>query len=162
MKIRSGLAVLLWCGVLLCACSGRNAAGAQAPEGKAQTGLPVVVLRSGQTELKVEVARSEQQKNVGLMFRRELADGNGMLFVYTADQPLSYWMKNTYIPLTIAYLSAEGVIREIYDMEPLSLAPVSSSRSVRYALEVPRGWFERAGLAIGDRFEFPAGFPENL
>jgi uncharacterized membrane protein (UPF0127 family) len=159
LKLARKFPIFLFVVVMLFSCSGRKPAGAQPVDGKPQAGLPVIALRSGDVELTVELARSDQEKNIGLMYRRELADGKGMLFVYTADQMLSYWMKNTYIPLSIAYLSAEGEIREIYDMVPLSLAPVSSTRSVRYALEVPQGWFERAGLKPGDRFEFPAGFP---
>jgi uncharacterized membrane protein (UPF0127 family) len=102
-----------------------------------------------------ELARSPEEQAAGLMFRKTLADGRGMLFVYEEDRRLSFWMKNTLVPLSIAYLAADGTIREIYDMEPQSLKAVSSIRSVRYALEVPRGWFDRAGLAVGDRFGIP-------
>lgn len=148
-------------GVLLGAgCAGGDESDKAAAPGQAQSGLPEIVLHSGQAEVRVELAVSDEQKNIGLMFRRELADGRGMLFVYDADQRMSYWMKNTFVPLSIAFLSAEGIIREIYDMQPESLASVSSSRSVRYALEVPQGWFGRVGLKPGDQFRFPEGFPD--
>jgi uncharacterized membrane protein (UPF0127 family) len=78
-----------------------------------------------------------------------------MLFVFQSDQLLSFWMKNTLVPLSIAYISHDGRILEIYDMQPGDLNPVSSSRSVRYALEVPQGWFNRSGLGVGDRLEIP-------
>jgi uncharacterized membrane protein (UPF0127 family) len=78
-----------------------------------------------------------------------------MLFVEESDRLLSFWMKNTVLPLSIAYISASGVISEIHDLKPGQLNPVRSSRSLRYALEVPQGWFERAGVAVGDRVEIP-------
>jgi uncharacterized membrane protein (UPF0127 family) len=126
---------------------------------KAQATLPTVLLKSGNVELLAEVAKSDAEKTCGLMFRQALDDGKGMIFVYYDDSKLTFWMKNTLVPLSVGYLSSEGVIREILDMQPLSLAPVPSSHYVRYALEVPQGWFGRAGLSVGDKFELPAGFP---
>jgi uncharacterized membrane protein (UPF0127 family) len=117
---------------------------------KLQTSRIVIANRDGQeVGLTVEVARTAEEHGKGLMFRKKLADGEGMLFVYERDQILSFWMKNTTIPLSIAFISAGGRITEIKDMTPLSLSPVRSSRSVRYALEAPQGWFERSGIAAG-------------
>jgi uncharacterized membrane protein (UPF0127 family) len=76
-----------------------------------------------------------------------------MLFIFDRDEILSFWMKNTLVSLSIAYISSEGKIVEIHDLEPGNLNPVRSSRSVRYALEVPRGWFTRTGLGPGDRLD---------
>ncbi len=115
--------------------------------------LPTVELKIGTVSIKAEVAKSPRERERGLMFRSSLADGSGMLFVFETDQRLSFWMKNTKIPLSIAFISSNGVIRQIADLEPLSLAPVQSERSVRYALEVPRGWFSRAGVGVGDRVD---------
>jgi uncharacterized protein len=126
--------------------------------GRPQSGLATATLRSGGIEILVELAVSPAEQETGLMHRKELADGRGMLFVYDGDQRLSFWMKNTLVPLSIAYLGADGVIKELHDMEPLSLAPVESSRYVRYALETPRGWFGRAGLGVGDQFDL-SGVP---
>ena len=103
--------------------------------------------------LTAEIARTDAQRQQGLMHRKGLKDGEGMLFIFERDQILSFWMKNTLIPLSIAYIASDGRILEIYDMEPGNLAPVSSSRSARYALEVPQGWFSRVGLASGDRLD---------
>jgi uncharacterized membrane protein (UPF0127 family) len=97
-----------------------------------------------------EIARSDAERETGLMFRESLADGEGMLFVFEKDQTLSFWMKDTLVPLSIAYISYNGRILEIHDMKPRDLAPVRSSRSARYALEVPQGWFGRAGIKPGD------------
>ncbi|MFP4084812.1 MAG: DUF192 domain-containing protein [Desulfonatronovibrio sp.] len=116
-----------------------------------------VSIHAGSIELKVEVARTFRQKSRGLQFRQELDDGQGMLFVYDRDQFLGFWMKDTYLPLSIAYLNADGVIVDIFDMQPLSDKTAPSTSPVRYALEVPLGWFERAGLAQGDRFDLPEG-----
>jgi uncharacterized membrane protein (UPF0127 family) len=122
--------------------------------GKGQADLEVRVLdieRSGGTvKVEAEIARTDDQRTRGLMFRKELEDGRGMLFVFDRDEVLSFWMKNTLIPLSIAFISYDGTILEIKDMHPGDLSPVHSSRSVRYALEVPRGWFDRAGVSAGD------------
>ena len=84
------------------------------------------------------------------MHRDSLEDGYGMLFIFEKDQVLSFWMKNTFIPLSIAYITSDGRIVDIKDMYPLDESSVVSSRSVRYALEVPQGWFSRAGVHLGD------------
>jgi uncharacterized membrane protein (UPF0127 family) len=98
-----------------------------------------------------EVAESDAERERGLMYRKELADGNAMVFVFDRDQILSFWMKNTLIPLSIAFIASDGRIIDILDMESQSLKSVRSSRSCRYALEVPHGWFSRAGIEVGDR-----------
>lgn len=124
--------------------------------GRPQSGLKTAVLRSGRVEILAELAVGPSEQETGLMHRTELADGRGMLFVYAEDRRLAFWMKNTLIPLSIAYIGADGTIKEILDMEPLSLAPVESERYVRYALEAPLGWFGRVGLGPGDRFDLSA------
>jgi uncharacterized protein len=83
-----------------------------------------------------------------------------MIFVYSSDEVLGFWMRNTYNPLTLAYLCKKGVIQEIFHMEPMSVETVFSSTPVRFALEVPQGWFEKSGLKPGHRLEFPPGFPD--
>jgi uncharacterized membrane protein (UPF0127 family) len=105
--------------------------------------------------MQVELARTEEERAQGLMYRRSLEDGKGMLFMYEHEDNLSFWMSNTYIPLSIAFISHEGRILEIHDMEPLNLNSVRSGVKARYALEVPRGWFSRAGIVPGDRLEIP-------
>ncbi len=127
--------------------------------GRGQAQLETIALRSGSVELLAELARTPEEQQTGLMYRTALADGRGMLFVYESDRRMAFWMKNTLIPLSIAFIGADGAIREIRDMEPRSEATVEATRYARYALEVPQGWFARVGLAVGDRFEFPPGFP---
>jgi uncharacterized membrane protein (UPF0127 family) len=123
--------------------------------GTPQAGLEVRTLRiagaGGDVLIEAELARTDEQRSTGLMFRTVLEDGKGMLFIFDRDEVLSFWMKNTLIPLSIAFISYDGKILEIKDMQPEALRPVASSRMVRYALEVPQGWFDRAGVKAGDR-----------
>jgi uncharacterized membrane protein (UPF0127 family) len=98
----------------------------------------------------VELARTDTERARGLMYRTSLPDGEGMLFVFEREQLLSFWMKNTLIPLSIAFIRTDGRIVEIHDMKARDVTSVNSSRSVRYALEVPQGWFTRAGIKAGD------------
>jgi uncharacterized protein len=114
-----------------------------------------VTLNLGGKPLLVELALNDADRERGLMFRDSLEDGKGMLFVFPSDQRLNFWMKNTKVPLSIAYISHDGTIREIYDMKPYSLDSTASSSSVRYALEVPQGYFSRIGVKPGDRIELP-------
>ena len=116
--------------------------------------LQTQVLRINQWEITVEIADTQETQEKGLMWRESMAEDHGMLFVYEKDAKKSFWMKNTKIPLSIAYIGADGTIREIYDMEPLSTRIVDSRYSVRYALEVNQGAFERHGIKEGDKVEF--------
>ena len=107
-------------------------------------------------KLRVEIADEQEERDTGLMFRKRLAENQGMLFVYEKESRLSFWMKDTVLPLSIAFIASDGTIREIRDMYPLSLKPVRSSRNVRYALEVNQGWFTERGITAGDRVRLPA------
>ncbi|GMO49138.1 MAG: hypothetical protein Pg6C_11790 [Treponemataceae bacterium] len=96
-----------------------------------------------------EMARTSEERARGFMERKNIPDGTGMLFIFERDQILNFWMKNTPSPLSIAYIDSRGIIRDIFDMTPFSLQSVTSTVSVRYALEVPQGWFDRAGISVG-------------
>jgi hypothetical protein len=108
--------------------------------------------------LEVEVARTPEERREGLKHRKNMDADHGMLFVFERDRKLSFWMKETYIPLTIAYIAKDGTIKEIHRMEPLSTRQVESNHSVRYALEVNQGLFEQWGIGEGDTITFPDGF----
>ena len=114
------------------------------------------MIKIGGAQVLAELARNETERERGLMYRKSLEDGQGMLFVFDSDQQLSFWMKNTIIPLSLAYISSDGTIRQIVDLVPQSLASVQADRSVRYALEVPQGWFDRAGVRVGDMVDLAA------
>jgi uncharacterized membrane protein (UPF0127 family) len=121
------------------------------PRGRLETAEVVLLRKDGKSSpVLAEIARTDEQRTRGLMGRKSLADGEGMLFVFETDRILSFWMKDTLIPLSIAFIAYDGRILEIHDMEVQSLRPVRSARSARYALEVPRGWFARAGVEPGD------------
>jgi len=118
----------------------------------------ILIERDGETVAVVnaEIARTQDDRYKGLMFRKKLPDGEGMLFVYDKDEVLSFWMKNTYVPLSIAFITYDGRIIDIKDMYPHDINSVTSSRSVRYALEVPQGWFSRVGVREGDKVKIDA------
>lgn len=118
--------------------------------GKAQKRLPEAVISVKGSPIRVEIARSEKQHEMGLMYRKRLDEGKGMIFVFPSDRPLSFWMKNTYLPLSIAFLSSTGRIEDIFDMQPLSEESVRTAHYVRYALEVPQGYFKKIGAQRGD------------
>jgi hypothetical protein len=104
--------------------------------------------------LDAEVACDSLSKKVGLMDRESLPENAGMLFIYPSRErkKLSFWMHNTLIPLSIAFLDDDGTILQIEDMRPKDESSTWSMRDGRYALEVNQGWFQRHGIAVGDRF----------
>ena len=106
----------------------------------AQEILPIITLRIGAATVQAEVADEIDERTIGLMGRERLADGKGMLFVFRDPQPLGFWMRDTLVPLSIAYINGAGVIREVHDMQPLDETPARSAfRDLVYALEVPQG-----------------------
>lgn len=165
MKARSLLSLLLSCVTLLVAgCTvlpDRSASELSAPvltsagvlAGDAsQSGLPMVTLRLGTGHVSAEVASTPTQAATGLSFRTALPPDGAMLFVYTVPHRLVYHMKDTLIPLSIAYIDSMGIVLEMYDPEPGSSTPVvSRSNAVRFVLEVNRGWFQRHGVTAGSR-----------
>ena len=112
----------------------------------------LTILKADGTKISVlaEIAVKPEDRNRGFMERKNIPQGTGMLFVFENDQILNFWMKNTPTPLSIAYISKDGKIKDILDMQPFSLADITSSGYVRYALEVPQGWFKKNGIAVGD------------
>ena len=139
------------------ACAAQSTGSQSGDTGKPQTGLKTAVITitpkgpGSPVTVEVELARTETERNTGLMYRTTLEDGKGMFFIFEADQVLSFWMKNTLIPLSIAYIAYDGTITDIRDMHPNDTRSILSSRSVRYALEVPQGWYGRVGIKAGDR-----------
>ena len=99
---------------------------------------------------KIEVVSNSQERKLGLMFRENLPYDNAMFFIWEYKKRQCMWMRNTYIPLNVAYLDSSGKILEIYDMVPLSDESVCSKKRVRYALEVNLNWFEDNNILVGD------------
>lgn len=118
-----------------------------------------IISKNNKINIDIELAMNRKEKNTGLMFRKELEENKGMLFVYKSDQYLSFWMKNTYIPLSIAYCDKDGVIKQILQMKPLDISVTYPSMyPVRYALEMNQGWFKRNKITIGDRINLNGCF----
>ena len=117
----------------------------------------VKIIRQDGSEfiVKAEIAVKTEDRNHGFMERKNIPDGTGMLFVFERDQLLSFWMKNTPHPLSIAYIDSKGKIRNIFDMNPYSTDSIKSTVSVRYALEVPQGWYKKNGITEGDTVIIP-------
>lgn len=117
-------------------------------------GKEYVELDLNGTTLMAEVAKTDQERQTGLMNRDSLDENKGMIFVFDSEKRVSFWMKNTRIPLSIAYIGKDGTIYEIYDLEPYSLEPRPSKRSsILYALEVNRGYFNRVGITPGTKID---------
>ena len=135
------------------------AAGCRKRRGPQPQRLPAVEIRAGDRIISVEIACTPEQRQTGMMYRERLEADEGMLFVFREHRSLSFYMKNTFIPLSIAFLRADGTILNIEDMAPRTLAPHRSRLPCRLALEMPQGWFERNGLKEGDRIVLPPDLP---
>ena len=121
--------------------------------------LDTVKLRVGDNRFTAWVAKTPEQRAHGLMYRTELGATEGMLLVYEDDQIRSFWMKNTPLPLSTAFLSADGEILQIEALTPFSEVPVYSNDAIRYALDVNYGAFAESGAKVGDLIGFPKNWP---
>ena len=113
--------------------------------------LPEITLEINGHKVLAEVAATDSTRATGLMHRRMMPENRGMLFVFAHAQPQSFWMMNTHIPLSIAYVDEHGVIVNITDMKPLTTDPHPSSKPAKYALEMNQGWFAKRGIKAGAR-----------
>ncbi len=127
-----------------------GACGSKHPE----SGLPVIKIDVGDKTVKAEVAVSETEQARGLMYRRSLGKHDAMLFVYEQDRVLSFWMKNTFVPLDILYIKADKTVATIKQMQPQTTKTHSSEVPVRYALEVNQGWAKANGIEPGTQVSF--------
>jgi uncharacterized membrane protein (UPF0127 family) len=105
-------------------------------------------------EIRVEVAKTPQEMAKGLMGRRHLGQDEGMLFIFETEDYHAFWMKDTLIPLSIAFIDKEGRIVRITDMKPLTLESHSPPTPILYALEMKKGWFSAKGIKVGDIVRF--------
>lgn len=117
-------------------------------------------IQIGAKKITVEIAQSREQQEHGLMFREKMPTDSGMLFIFKDEQPLSFWMKNTYIDLSIAYIGKNKKIIDIIDMKATSSLQTSypsypSSKPAMYALEMNQGWFTKNRIKIGDLLRLP-------
>ena len=119
----------------------------------AQATLPEITLEIRNHKVTAEVATTELTRMNGLMYRRMLPENRGMLFVFPYVSEQSFWMKNTYVPLSIAFIDEAGIIVSIADMKPLTTDPHPSLKPAKYALEMNRGWFAKRGIKSGAKVE---------
>ena len=125
------------------------AQGQTATEGSPQLSLQRNKLTAGMHLLDVQVAQTNDQRMTGLMHRKDMPPNEGMLFIFEQPTQQCFWMKNTLIPLTAAFIADDGTIVNLVDMKPQSLDSHCSEKPVRYVLEMNKGWFERKGLKAG-------------
>lgn len=115
--------------------------------------LPEISLTIGGHKIAAEVASTDSQRSQGLMHRRMLPENRGMLFVFPETALHGMWMMNTYIPLSVAFLDAKGVIINIADMEPHTRTTHGATQPAKYALETNQGWFRKRGIKAGAKVE---------
>jgi len=152
MRIFSYFIWFLFLVVLLTACG--KAENQKATSAEGQRSIKPFIKIDG-ISLEIEIVQDAESRQLGLMYRDELAENLGMLFVFESTQVLSFWMRNTFIPLDIAFIDAAGVIVDIQRMEPLDESKqYISAMPALYALEVNAGWFENNGLKRGSKVQF--------
>lgn len=144
---RTGVIVLIMAVMFVSDIAGRRA---WSQEGSCM--LSVINRHGKGIPVRAERADNEFRRRKGLMYRKSLGADRGMIFIFETEQHLAFWMRNTYIPLSIAYVDGRGVIREIYEMRPLDDTVTYPSKSmVKYALEMNRGWFAAHDVIPGCR-----------
>lgn len=152
------MAVLLASGA--CGGGGNTPVPSPSPAALPTARLAVVAADGRAFPLVVELAATPEDRQRGLMFRHHLPEDAGMLFLFPSDTATSFWMKDTSIPLTIAFLAADGRILATLDGKPYDETPLSPGLTYRYALEVNQGWFARRGLdPLSARVELPTDLP---
>ena len=125
-----------------------------------QMNLQRVEITAGMYRIQAQVAASPQERQTGLMFRRDMPQHEGMLFVFEQPATQCFWMKNTQLPLTAAFVADDGSIVNLADMQPLSEESHCSAKPVRYVLEMNQGWFAKRGIKAGAKLSgaaFQAG-----
>jgi uncharacterized protein len=125
------------------------AAAPASAQDQPQLNLPVVTLQAGMHNIRAQVARSVNERATGLMHRREMPQHEGMLFIFEQPSQQCFWMKNTLLPLSIAFIADDGSIVNIRDMQPQSLDSHCSDKPVRYVLEMNQGWFAKRAIKPG-------------
>jgi uncharacterized membrane protein (UPF0127 family) len=118
-----------------------------------QTELPRTTLSVGMFRIDTQIAETSDQRQVGLMFRAAMPQSEGMLFIFEAPTKQCFWMKNTLIPLTAAFVANDGTIVNLTDMKPQTTDTHCSAKPVRYVLEMNQGWFAKKGIKAGAKLQ---------
>ncbi len=135
-----------WAGAVAALCFAALATAQDGPQKLAQ-----VRLNAGIHNINAELASSPQQREIGLMFRTSMPTNDGMLFVFEQPSQQCFWMRNTLIPLSIAFLGDDGSVVNIDDMKPQTLDSHCSGKPVRFVLEMNQGWFAKRGIKPGSK-----------
>ena len=114
--------------------------------------LPAIRLSTGMHVLQVQVAQTPNQQAIGLMFRKTMGTNEGMLFIFDAPRQQCFWMKNTLLPLSVAFIGDDGGVVNVDDMKPQTLDSHCSTKPVRFVLEMNVGWFDKRGIKAGSKF----------
>ena len=117
----------------------------------AQTTLPRVKLAAGMHQIEAQVAQSIDERSTGLMYRRQMPLHEGMLFIFEQPSVQCFWMKNTVLPLTAAFVAADGTVVNLEDMRPMTTDSHCSAQPVRFVLEMNQGWFAKRGIKPGSK-----------
>ncbi|MGO4395180.1 DUF192 domain-containing protein [Variovorax sp. M-6] len=125
------------------------AASAHAQE--AQSQLQRVRIAAGMYQIDAQVAQTPRQREIGLMFRKEMPQAEGMIFVFEQPATQCFWMKNTLLPLTAAFVADDGRIVNLVDMQPMTEESHCSKEPVRYVLEMNQGWFAKKNIKAGSK-----------
>lgn len=124
-----------------------------------QTDLPRIAMGAGIHRIEAQVAATPAQRQIGLMWRKEMPQNEGMLFIFEQPSVQCFWMMNTLLPLTAAFIADDGTIVNLADMKPQTTDSHCSTKPVRYVLEMNQGWFGKRGLAAGARLSGLPGRP---
>jgi hypothetical protein len=147
------LLLCIFC-LLACAACGREGAENRSAQDTSSHDLPpeerLHTITINGVKLNVEIARTPQERERGLMFRKSLQQDQGMLFIYEDSDIRGFWMKNTYIPLSLAYIDENSRIFQLVDMEPLNEETYLSAQPAQFVLEVNQGWFKKNNVKVGD------------
>jgi uncharacterized membrane protein (UPF0127 family) len=135
-----------------------TSAMAQLPSGPQH--LPVVKLTAGMHVIKAEVAQTPREHEIGLMWRTSMGSNEGMIFIFPQDARQCFWMKNTLIPLSVAFVTADGRIANLDEMQAQTENSHCSTEPIRYVLEMNKGWFTKKGIKAGDKLAGPV-FPQH-
>jgi len=136
---------------LACACLLAASGVASLAQDAPQMKLPRVKLAAGMHQIDAQLALTPEQRQIGLMFRKEMPQTEGMLFVFEQASQQCFWMKNTLLPLTAAFVADDGTIVNLADMKPQTTTSHCSEKPVRYVLEMNVGWFAKKGIKAGSR-----------
>jgi uncharacterized membrane protein (UPF0127 family) len=149
--ILTRLGALFACAMALTALIFATPSAAQEP----QTDLRRTVIQAGMFQIDAQIASNPQQRQIGLMFRKDMPAHEGMLFVFEEPQKQCFWMKNTLLPLSAAFVDDEGAIVNLVDMQPQTSDSHCSDKPVRYVLEMNQGWFAKKKIGKGFLLKSP-------